>query len=247
MNRTQGFALPAYLERNQLEFRIISKLSQTGNNIVFKAEVLSSSVMTKEFKFLVVKQCAKSIEELNETERRTFFQEITVMEQFKRYKEIATIVGYCLKPVCILMKFYELGSLDRLIYDISGRIYNKSIITNILKDVSTGLAILHSYEVAHCDFKPQNVLLEQTPERLTAVLTDFGITKIVGERLINVKQTKEEIIINRRGLTMVYAAPEVIQNFRKKLKIHSNIGIQPGDVYALAATIWEMLTRTRPW
>jgi serine/threonine protein kinase len=43
------------------------------------------------------------------------------------------------------------------------------------------LPILHSRQVAHCDLKPEKILVEKVHSRLRFLLTDFGISKILTE------------------------------------------------------------------
>jgi serine/threonine protein kinase len=93
--------------------------------------------------------------------------------------------------------------------------------------------------VAHCDIKPANILLEPVeayPNRqfLRAIITDFGIAKILDAHMLAVKAFE---IKNLNGR---YAGPELLLAFRgmspKPLSVQE---ILAGDVYALAVTLYE--------
>jgi serine/threonine protein kinase len=93
--------------------------------------------------------------------------------------------------------------------------------------------------------KPPNVLLERAKNgRLIAVLTDFGIARITSDVILAAKSFN---IVNLRGLSWRYAAPEMIYRFRG-VQIHENeMALKAGDVYALAMITFELLCRIALW
>jgi serine/threonine-protein kinase len=90
-------------------------------------------------------------------------------------------------------------------------------------DVGEGLLAVHRQQVVHRDVKPANILWD--PGRDEAVLTDFGISARLAEA------------VGQHAGTPAYMAPEAF-------------GGQAGpatDVYALAATLFHLLTGEVPY
>ena len=106
----------------------------------------------------------------------------------------------------------------------------------LVRDVASALDHAHEQGLVHRDVKPSNVMLEtggpgaSAPRR--AVLTDFGITKIlsVGIELTNVG--------NPIG-TPAYMAPEQIKGYGPIDK--------RADIYSLGVVMYEMLTGSLPF
>ena len=82
---------------------------------------------------------------------------------------------------------------------------------------------------------------------MVPIVTDFGITRVIAGADAVVVAGFELSDLN--GASCAYAAPEVFHRFRSK-KLASNIDgeiMKAGDIYALAITIFEMLTRQEVW
>jgi serine/threonine-protein kinase len=119
----------------------------------------------------------------------------------------------------------------------------KRLRTFLIKDIACGLFELHSRNLAHCDIKPQNVLIDRINGRPTAVLTDFGITHILTEELLQVKAFE---IANLRGLSVGYAAPETFTRYRLKSKASAAI-VKAGDIYSFSCVVYFLVRRRSPW
>jgi proprotein convertase subtilisin/kexin type 5 len=143
----------------------------------------------------------------------SFQQEISLMEFFSDSEFIAKLIGVCRQPVCLLMKYYPLGSLENWMEkDKSLVSRSKGTKLNIGCDIACGVLVLHSRQVAHCDLKPQNILVEEKETRPRFLLTDFGISKILTSEYLASEAFQMK---NLRGLTLPYAAPDVIECFKK--------------------------------
>lgn len=103
---------------------------------------------------------------------------------------------------------------------------------DVLRQISSALAYLHSHGIVHLDVKPDNIIMGNDGR---IVLIDFGLSRSVGPFGI--------VTDNDRTVAAVshgYAAPEQYASVR---------GAEPGvrsDVYSLAATAVKMLTGNTP-
>jgi serine/threonine protein kinase len=182
---------------------------------------------------------------INRLQQLSFIQEISLLEYFADSLFVAKLVGYCKKPACLVLKYYSIGSLDSFIEsNKSTFISSHKIKLTVLKDICQGINVLHARQVAHCDLKPQNVLVEELSTGVHCVLTDFGISKILSEENL---ASELFLIRNLRGLTVPYAAPETLRNFRHKIVIRNPNEEKAGDIYAFSMIVYFVSTQLSPW
>jgi serine/threonine protein kinase len=142
------------------------------------------------------------------------------------------------------MKYYPLGSLENWTENnISYVKESRKAKLAICGDIARGIFVLHSRQVAHCDLKPQNVLVEQVKKRPRFLLTDFGISKILTEEYLASEAFE---IRNIRGLTISYAAPDIMKRFRQKLP-GSSKEEKAGDIFSFGVILFFLLTVAEPW
>src|SRR5262249_32333119 len=92
-----------------------------------------------------------------------------------------------------------------------------------------GLELAHKMGFVHRDIKPENILIAQTPEGLTAKISDFGLAKSFrGVGLSGLTFSGE-----MRG-TVPFMPPEQMLDFKTVTPL--------ADLYATAATLYYMLT-----
>ena len=125
------------------------------------------------------------------------------------------------------MEYLPNGSLEDLIS--KGKISEQDAVKYI-KGVASGLAKMHSMNMAHLDIKPANIMLNNEGE---AVIIDFGSTKRYDS--LGMECTGNPLVLSNR-----YAAPELFTN--KHLAQFS----PKADVYSLGATLFVMLTNRLP-
>ena len=82
--------------------------------------------------------------------------------------------------------------------------------------------------IFHRDVKPQNVLVEQYEDLLTAKLADFGISRMAGVARVTTTYAGSQL----------YMAPEQFEA--------DSDPSAPTDVYALALLLWQAMTGTVP-
>ncbi|KAG9312190.1 kinase-like domain-containing protein [Chiua virens] len=73
----------------------------------------------------------------------------------------------------LVSPFYKNGSLNRYVASSGLSLRNK---VDLLYEVSSGLAYLHSHQIVHGDIKPGNILINDDGH---AVLTDFGLSIVL--------------------------------------------------------------------
>jgi dual specificity tyrosine-phosphorylation-regulated kinase 2/3/4 len=95
-------------------------------------------------------------------------------------------------------------------------------IRRIARDVLWALAFTHAHGIAHCDVKPENVLLVPNKSSMSVKLTDFGSACRIGESQYSYVQSR------------FYRAPEVI------------FGLPygpPVDIWSWACVVAELVRR----
>ena len=97
--------------------------------------------------------------------------------------------------------------------------------------LARALAAAHFADVLHRDMKPANVLFD---ERGRPYLADFGLALVVDDDEARLSRTGETL-----G-TLAYMPPEQLDADREKVDVRA-------DIYALGATLYEMLTGRPPF
>lgn len=106
---------------------------------------------------------------------------------------------------------------------------------NLLKDVASGLAYLHSHKpkpIIHQDVKPDNILIGSNGQYM---LSDFGVSD---QTLMSAKKGNEDQPAMEAGISS-YRGPE----FYSKDKV----SLKASDIYSLGATMYELLTGELPF
>jgi serine/threonine protein kinase len=216
---------------------LAQKIGQGGYGSIHLAE--GRIARLQEYgRIIVAKKFAESEAELDAHKKLLFMQEVSIFYALHREEHIAKILGFCFSPVCILLKFYSLGSLDALIHSKKWGNIKKRY--SMLMDIARGIKSIHALDLAHCDIKPHNVLVERLQKGYRCVLTDFGISHVLSAKLLNVKHFT---IINKNGCSFRYASPETFMRCHGA-KIPQ---VRESDVYSLAVVLNEMATKEVPW
>jgi tRNA A-37 threonylcarbamoyl transferase component Bud32 len=128
----------------------------------------------------------------------------------------------------IAMEWLPYGDASKMVFGTES--FNQVI--SLGADLFEALAYIHALGIVHRDVKPQNLLLSSDGGReLRGKLADFGIIKSLREPG---SITREQQVTG----TPLFMAPEQITDFKKT-------GPQ-ADIYAAAATLYFMLTRSTP-
>jgi serine/threonine-protein kinase len=239
--------IPTYLDVDPNSYRVEQKLTEGGLAVIYLARIVSPQVLvrTQGADICVVKMMKST----DPTMMKLFMQEVSIMNFLGSHKNIAKLIGYSTLQQALLMKYYPLGSLDEF---INGRLqhtpYGINSTFNMLHGIASALAFMHGRQIAHCDVKPGNVLLEQTQlwPFLRPVLADFGVSCVLSPHAVAVAGFQST---NLNAVSIRYAAPEVLTTLSTAMTAHNRNAdvIVKGDVYAFGAMVGEMLNRRKPW
>ena len=177
-----------------------------------------------------------------------FQQEVTISYHIREHANIAKVIGFSRTPFAILLQYYPEGSLEGLIYNCQVQGFGWSVpwCRSFAIDITRGLAHMHKLSIAHCDIKPGNILIKLSNQSLVAVLSDFGISRILDGQGSSVAGFQAH---NLNGASISYASPEAILRFRRggDMDVSHPQVIKAGDVYSLAVVLYEMMSRREPW
>ena len=251
---TQTFevSIPVFLEmRWGLDFRQEDFIAKGGGGSIYRATCLELDLADRsKNQPLAVKNVAEALETMDEKVRTAFFQEVSLMHRFRDHPNFIRLFAYSTRPVTMVMKLYELGDLVHFIAGRGATVkrgipYTKFAMVSLMHQFASAIAHMHENGVVHCDVKPANVLLDTDANGgLVAVLTDFGISRIVDKTAMKVQAFN---VADLRGASLAYASPESMERFRKRLTETDGRVWMAADTYALAISALQMMARTTPW
>ena len=159
-----------------------------------------------------------------------FNREVNVMVNL-RSLYLVQLYGACFESpnYAIVMEYMAGGTLFNLLHD-QNTILEWDIRYRYGLDIAKGMAYLHSRNIAHCDLKSLNVLLDAT--KLNVKIADFGLSKM--------KATASSLFSTANGGSTAWKAPE--------LGGISAINYDnSADVYSFAMVLWEIAARKEPY
>ena len=223
------------------EYKIEKVLGQGGFGITYLAEQtgLGRKVALKEF--FMQEHCNRDADtaqvsvpsvgskELVERFRQKFLKEARMIASFDNGNIIKIFDIFEENGTAYyVMEYLEGKSLKAMVE--GGGALAESIAVKYIRQVADALREIHSHNLLHLDVKPANIMLNRKGQ---AVLIDFGISKHYDE---GGHQTSSALIGTSEGYAPIeqYEAG-ALDSFTPAT-----------DIYALGATLFFLLTRTRP-
>jgi serine/threonine protein kinase len=168
----------------------------------------------------------KLLSDLNFARYRERFLEEAVKLSVCKHPNIVQIDNYFIDGdlPCIAMEYVAGENLLKWVEKRA--ILSESEALNYIRQVGEALIIVHEKGLLHRDIKPENIMVRDNQD---AVLIDFGLARgFIPDRT-------QQITVE---LTQGFAPPEQYGRFGKFAEYT--------DVYALAATLYYLLTKTSP-
>lgn len=136
----------------------------------------------------------------------------------------------------VVLEYCPDGSLEDLL--VANGVLSFSLAYTILEQMAEALATAHSNNIIHRDFKPANVLLIRQGERYIAKLSDFGVAKLLGEKL-------DDAILRTQSMKVLGSC-----DYMPVEQAHPKRGVAPDhriDIYAFGAVLYRCVTGRTPY
>ena len=165
--------------------------------------------------------------------RQKFLHEIEAMKSL-RHRNIVELFdhGVSGSHFFFVMEYCAAGSAADLMSRRGGPL-DVGLAVRLTRDMLRGLAEAHRHHFVHRDIKPQNMLLNEDGQRLTAKLADFGLAKnfeLAG--LSGLTRT------DAFAGTFYFIPPEQVLDFKY---------VRPAsDIWSTGATLYHMVTGLYP-
>lgn len=225
------------------KYNILKVLGQGGFGITYLAEntMLDGKVAIKEFFFKDF--CLRDIDGSHVTLPHDGNREFVNRFKQKFIKEARTIFKLNHPNIVRLHDIFEENSTAYYVMDyIEGESLNEMVnkrgsipeeeAVGYIREVGDVLSFIHGEKINHLDIKPSNLMKRSSDGKI--IVIDFGVAKQYDA------ETSEGTTTTPVGISMGYSPLEQYQRY----------GVQTfspqSDVYALAATLYKLLTGNTP-
>ena len=220
------------IEYQDIRINTDDKLGQGSFGTVYKG------IWNKQM--VAVKQL--HLNKLTRQEKNSFVKEIRIMSTLGSHPNLVPLYGYTLKPLCLVMEYVELGSLNHLLHycedpEVEAKITDGRIKKKLILGIVLGMNQLHAACIVHGDLKPQNVLVSKD---YTAKVTDFGLATLRGKTSSSIASSAvadDGSVV--AGGTAGYMAPELLDS--------SNPPEYSSDVYSFGIMLNEVIQEEEPY
>eukprot|EP01114_Cavostelium_apophysatum_P024542 TRINITY_DN963_c0_g1_i4.p1 TRINITY_DN963_c0_g1~~TRINITY_DN963_c0_g1_i4.p1 ORF type:complete len:1192 (-),score=342.98 TRINITY_DN963_c0_g1_i4:33-3269(-) len=162
-------------------------------------------------------------ENISEKALKEFQHELSLMKNLRPHRNVISLFGYCLEPLCIVTEFCSNGSLDSLVK--SDTVITEKMMFDFARGIAAGMLHLHSENIIHRDLAARNVLIHHKDVKVA----DFGMSRI--------NQEESNHTVTNFG-PIRWMSPESLKD--------SVYGVKT-DVYSYGVTLFEIMTRQNPF
>ncbi|MEL7086177.1 MAG: serine/threonine-protein kinase [Cyanobacteria bacterium J06597_1] len=209
-------------------YRAYKRLGQGGFGTTFLARDLD--MPSQPWRVIKQLRVAEASEQVAQLSKELFMREAQVLEKLGEHSQIPTLYAYFGENNRFyLVQEFVLGTTLSSEAHRNGA-FSSDQIQQILREVSLILSYVHSKNTVHRDIKPANLIRRKDDGRL--VLIDFGAVKQMG--IAGMEEMPSSVTAIR---SLGFSPPEQM----------SGHAVGPAsDLYALAATCINLLTRKSP-
>lgn len=203
-------------------YKIVQEIGRGGFGITYLAQSTGN--------FVVIKTLERSHRN-RPLSRKKFEDEATRLKKISSvHPNIVNFIDSFdeMDIFCIVMEHVEGENLRHLLYK-TGTVSEKCAI-GYIRQIGEALSVIHKEGLVHRDVKPSNIILCSKTRR--CVLVDFGLA-----REIEVSHSESTVWAFTDGYAPIEQYPEYGERQKRKPRT---------DVYALAATLYVLLTGTEP-
>jgi serine/threonine protein kinase len=203
-------------------YRLDAEIGRGGMGIVYRAHEIPNN------KDVAIK--VANLETSNSLTRQQFLQEVEITAKLHHPHIVAVYETGSL----------EFGAQESLPYIVMELIEGTNLselheltyarVIDIAKQICEALAYVHNQGFVYRDLKPGNVFVEKRGFHYFVKLTDFGLARPPDTTYLDTE--------NSRAGSFFYLAPELIAGQPADI---------PSDLYALGATLYEMITGRVPF
>ena len=176
------------------------------------------------------------VQRVSKKRLKQFEEEVNVFCRLS-HKNIITFYGACIKTpnICMVMELMSGSLYDKIhIEDFQFTNGNKLFIA---KEIACGIEYLHSQEVAHCDIKSTNILIDIfNQDTFHVKITDFGLSLMKND-----VESSTSTLVSGIG-TPRYSAPEILRGDRLNID-----AMKMTDVYSFGLVVHEIFSEEEPF
>lgn len=180
------------------------------------------------------------VQRVSKRRLKEFTDEIFLLCELEHPNIVKFIGASVVTPnLCIVMEYMQMSLFDALHIkdDVE---FSESEKIEIIQHTALGLEYLHDENIAHCDMKSQNVLLDYVAgETLVAKITDFGLSMMKNETETSTSAGGDYV---RNIGTPRYSSPENLRGEYLHLR-----DLMMSDMYSYSLIVFEVCCEEEPF
>ncbi|XP_061175184.1 cyclic GMP-binding protein C-like [Saccostrea echinata] len=207
-------------------------IGRGGFGVVYHAKYNGSVVAVKKL----------HVTRVSKRRQKEFTEEVNILSKLD-HSFIVKFIGACTTTpnLCIVMEYMQMSLYEALHVDSAdlADFTDEDRLAMIMQTL-TGLEYLHEKNVAHCDIKSRNILIDHDGEKFTvAKLSDFGLSMMKNETETSLSSSHEAV---RNVGTPRYSSPEVLRG-----ELLSLDQMKMSDMYSYALVVFEIVCEEEPF